>query len=291
MVGANLALLSPLSGQLGLPWFEVEIALLTAFLGACVGSFLNVVVWRVPREDSVLWPPSHCPRCGTVLAWFENIPVLSWLALRGRCRHCEAPIGLRYPAVEALCSGLWVLMLLAQPSAMGPNPAQPLLWLSGWIFVSLLLLLALIDGDQLWIPEPLCRWGVMAGWLLTAWVGWHQSPAVARTLLASHLVGATAGLVGFEALAALAARWMGRPALGSGDAKVGALLGAWLGPLGLALAVMQAVLLAALFGGLGLLSGLLKRHQPIPFVPFLALGGGVMWWTGVAPWQSWWLGR
>jgi leader peptidase (prepilin peptidase)/N-methyltransferase len=182
-------------------------------------------------------------------------------------------------------------MLLAQPSAMGPNPAQPLLWLSGWIFVSLLLLLALIDGDQLWIPEPLCRWGVMAGWLLTAWVGWHQSPAVARTLLASHLVGATAGLVGFEALAALAARWMGRPALGSGDAKVGALLGAWLGPLGLALAVMQAVLLAALFGGLGLLSGLLKRHQPIPFVPFLALGGGVMWWTGVAPWQSWWLGR
>lgn len=291
MVGANPALLSPLSGQLGLPWFEVEIALLTAFLGACVGSFLNVVVWRVPREESVLWPPSHCPRCGTVLAWFENIPVLSWLALRGRCRHCEAPIGLRYPAVEALCGGLWVLMLLAQPSAMGPNPAQPLLWLSGWIFVSLLLLLALIDGDQLWIPEPLCRWGVMAGWLLTAWVGWHQSPAVARTLLASHLVGATAGLVGFEALAALAARWMGRPALGSGDAKVGALLGAWLGPLGLALAVMQAVLLAALFGGLGLLSGLLKRHQPIPFVPFLALGGGVMWWTGVAPWQSWWLGR
>jgi leader peptidase (prepilin peptidase)/N-methyltransferase len=291
LVGANPALLSPLSGQLGLPWFEVEIALLTAFLGACVGSFLNVVVWRVPREESVLWPPSHCPRCGTVLAWFENIPVLSWLALRGRCRHCEAPIGLRYPAVEALCGGLWVLMLLAQPSAMGPNPAQPLLWLSGWIFVSLLLLLALIDGDQLWIPEPLCRWGVMAGWLLTVWVGWHQSPAVARTLLASHLVGATAGLVGFEALAALAARWMGRPALGSGDAKVGALLGAWLGPLGLALAVMQAVLLAALFGGLGLLSGLLKRHQPIPFVPFLALGGGVMWWTGVAPWQSWWLGR
>jgi len=284
-------LLSSLSGQLGLPWLEIEIALLTAALGACVGSFLNVVVWRVPREESVLWPPSHCPRCGTDLPWFENIPVLSWVALRGRCRHCEAPIGLRYPAVEALCSGLWVLMLLAQPSAMGTNPARPLLWLSGWIFVSLLLLLALIDGDQLWIPEPLCRWGVVAGWLLTAWVGWHQSPAVARTLLASHLVGATAGLVGFEALSALAARWMGRPALGSGDAKVGALLGAWLGPLGLALAVMQAVLLAALFGGLGLLSGLLKRHQPIPFVPFLAMGGGVMWLTGVAPWQSWWLGR
>ena len=281
----------PLTDQLGPPLLRDEIAVLTAILGACVGSFLNVVVWRVPREESVLWPPSHCPRCGTVLAWFENIPVLSWLALGGRCRHCRAPIGLRYPAVEVLCSGLWVLMLLARPDAMGPHPARPLLWLCGWILVSLLLLLALIDADQLWIPEPFCRWGVVAGCMLTAWVGWQQSPTVARSLLASHLVGAALGLVGFEALAALAARWIGRPALGSGDAKVGALLGAWLGPLGLALAVMQAVLIAAVFGGIGLLSGLLKRRQPIPFVPFLALGGGVVWWTGVVPWQDWWLGR
>ncbi|MGA1303728.1 MAG: prepilin peptidase [Cyanobium sp.] len=284
-------MLSPLPDQLGLPWLHTEIAVLTAVLGACVGSFLNVVVWRVPREDSVLWPPSHCPRCGTVLAWFENIPVLSWLALRGRCRHCRAPIGVRYPAVEALCSGLWVLMLLARTDAMGPHPGRPLLWLSGWILVSLLVLLAFIDADQLWIPEPLCRWGVVAGWVLTTWIGWQQSPTVARSLLASHLVGAALGLVGFEALAGLGARWLGRPALGSGDAKVGALLGAWLGPLGLALAVMQAVLIAAVFGGAGLLSGLLKRGQPIPFVPFLALGGGVVWWTGVAPWQDWWLGR
>ncbi|MFM7465820.1 MAG: prepilin peptidase [Cyanobium sp.] len=266
------------------------VGLLTAFLGACVGSFLNVVVWRVPREESVLRPPSHCPRCGTVLTWLENIPVLSWLALSGRCRHCQAPIALRYPAVEALCSGLWVLMLLAQPDAMGSHPDRPLLWISGWTFVSLLLLLALIDGDQLWIPEPFCRWGVVAGWLITTWLGWLHSPELARTLLASHLVAATAGLVGFEALSALAARWMGRPALGSGDAKVSALLGAWLGPVGLALAVLLAVLLAAVLGGLGLLSGLLKRHQPIPFVPFLALGGALVWCTGAAPWQSWWMG-
>ncbi|MFM9087055.1 MAG: prepilin peptidase [Cyanobium sp.] len=264
--------------------------MLTAFLGACFGSFLNVVVWRLPREESVLWPPSHCPRCGTFLDWFENIPLLSWMVLRGRCRHCQAPISLRYPAVEALCSGVWVLLLLARPDAMGPSPLPALVWLAGWIFGSLLLLLALLDGDQLWIPEPLTRWGVVAGWLLTVWVGWQQAPALARSLLASHLVAAALGLLGFEALAALAARCMGRPALGSGDGKVAALLGAWLGPLGLALAVMVAVLSAALFGALGLLSGGLKRHQPIPFVPFLALGGGLLWWTGVSPWQSWWMG-
>ena len=268
----------------------LEMALLAALWGACVGSFLNVVAWRLPREESLLWPPSRCPRCGTILAWFENVPVVGWLCLRGRCRHCQAPISPRYPAVEALCSGLWVLVLLAKPDAMGPAPALPLVVAAGWSLVTLLLILALIDGDQLWIPEPVCRWGVVAGWLATAGLGWQQSPAIARTLLASHLVAAALGLLGFELLSALAARCMGRPALGTGDAKVGALLGAWLGPKGLLLAVMLAVVVAALVGGVGLASGALQRKQPIPFVPFLALGGVLLWCTGSSPWQGWLLG-
>ena len=134
------------------------LALMASLLGASVGSFLNVVTWRLPRQESLLWPPSHCPRCGTVLAWFENVPVLGWFWLGGRCRHCHAPIRFRYPAVEALCSGLWVLVVLARPEAMGPSPQPTLLLLAGWILISLLVVLALIDRDQLWIPEPLCRW-------------------------------------------------------------------------------------------------------------------------------------
>ncbi len=264
-----------------------ELALLAALLGACVGSFLNVVVWRVPREESVLWPASHCPRCGTTLAWFENIPLLGWCLLRARCRYCKAPISGRYPAVEALCSGLWVMVLLAQPDAMGSAPAQPWLWIAGWILVSLLLLLALIDLDQLWIPEPICRWGVVVGWLVTAALAWPQPLAVGRQLMISHLLAAAFGLMGFDLLSVLAARWMGRPAIGSGDAKVGALLGAWLGPLGLAVAVLVSVLLAALVGGVALAAGVVKRHQPIPFVPFLAVGGVLIWLTGAAPWWAW----
>ncbi len=278
-----------LAGLPGLLWPAQETVLLVALLGACIGSFLNVVAWRLPRQESLIKPPSHCPRCGTTLAWFENVPVLGWFVLGGRCRHCHAPISSRYPAVEALCSGLGVLMLLARTEAMGPAPPQPLLWLAGWTLGSLLLLLALIDLDQLWIPEPVCRWGVVAGWGLTAWLGWSQSPALARTLLNSHLLASALGLLGFELLASLAARCMGRPALGSGDGKVAALLGAWLGPRGLVLAVMLAVLIAAGIGGLGLASGALKRHQPIPFVPFLALGGVLLWLTGAGPWQALWL--
>lgn len=272
-------------------WPGIEIVALVALLGACIGSFLNVVVWRLPREESLLRPPSHCTRCGSTLAWWDNLPVFSWAWLRGRCRSCLAPIHVRYPATEILCAGLWLLALLARPDAMGPGAARPLVVIAGWLLASLLLLLALIDIDQLWIPEPICRWGVVAGWLMTALLGWQQSPAIGRQLLLTHGLAAALGLLGFECLSALGARWLGKPAMGSGDAKVGAMLGAWLGLAGLALACMLAVMLAALLGSLALLTRLLKRHQPIPFVPFMAVGAAMIWFTGTAPWLRLLLGR
>ncbi len=265
-------------------WPPAEITLLVAILGACVGSFLNLVAWRLPREESVLWPPSHCSRCGTRLAWFDNVPVLGWVVLRGRCRSCSGGISVRHPGIEALCAGLWVGVLGAQPDAMGLAPDPLLLIPAGWLFVSLLLLLALIDLDQLWIPEPMCRWGVVAGWLLTVVIGSLQSWPVGRDLLLSHGLAAALGLLGFETLSGLAARWMGRPALGLGDAKVAALLGAWLGPVGLGMATMLAVVVAAAVGALALVTGALQRHQPMPFVPFLAGGGALVWFTGALPW-------
>lgn len=275
---------TPLVESLALHWPGAELLTLAALLGASVGSFLNVVVWRLPREESVLWPASHCPRCGTSLRWWDNLPVLSWIALRGRCRHCHAPISRRYPLTESLCGALWVLMALAQPDAMGPLAARPLVMVAGWVLVSLLLVLALIDWDQLWIPEPICRWGVVAGWLVTAGMGWQQSAALGRSLLASHLLASALGLLGFELLSLLGARWLGRPAMGSGDGKVGALLGAWLGPAGLAMATLVAVVLAAVLGSLALLTGAIQRHQPVPFVPFLAAGGVLIWLTGAPLW-------
>jgi leader peptidase (prepilin peptidase)/N-methyltransferase len=266
-------------------------ALLATLLGACVGSFLNVLAWRLPREESLLRPSSHCPRCGSTLAWFENVPLLSWVALGGRCRHCRAPISRRYPLCELLCAGLWVLMVVARPDGLGPEPAWPLMVVAGWLLVTLLLALALIDGDQLWIPEPFCRWGVVAGWLVTAGAGGLQTPALGRALLASHLLAAALGLIGFELLSAVGTRCLGRPAMGAGDGKVGALLGAWLGPMGLAMAALLAVLLAAVVGGVGLAIGRIQRHQPIPFVPFLAVGGTLVWFTGSPLWRHLLLGQ
>ena len=255
-----------------------------ALVGACVGSFLNVVAWRLPRQESLLWPGSHCPRCGTPLAWFENLPVLGWLVLRGRCRHCHQPIPARYPLVESLCAGLWVAVFLARPQLMGMHPNPLLLVAAGWILASWLLPMVLIDLDNLWLPEAMLRWGVVVGIAATAILGFLQDPNTGRSLLLEHLLAAGLGLLGFEAVSALAQSAFGRPALGLGDAKLAALMGAWLGPTGLGVAVALAVLAGALVGGLARLLGKLGPQQPFPFGPFLASGTLAVWLAGPAVW-------
>ena len=255
-----------------------------ALIGACIGSFINVVAWRLPREESLLWPGSHCPRCGTPLAWFENVPVLAWLVLRGRCRHCHQPIAARYPLVEGLCAGLWVVMLLARPDLMGTGAQPLLLVMGGWLLVSWLLPMVLIDLDRLWLPEPMLRWGVLLGLAFTALLGFLQDPAFGRQLLMEHLVATALGLLGFEAVSALAERAFGRPALGLGDAKLAALMGAWLGPSGLGVAVALAVFGGAIVGGMARILGRLGPSQPFPFGPFLAAGTLLVWMVGTQPW-------
>jgi leader peptidase (prepilin peptidase)/N-methyltransferase len=261
-----------------------SLVLIAALFGACVGSFLNVVVWRLPRQESLLFPGSHCPRCGSALRWFENVPVLSWLLQAGRCRHCRGSIAGRYPLVELLTAGLWVANCLATPSAMGSDPHPLLLLLAGWLLLSWLIPLTLIDLDQLWLPEPLCRVGLLLGLGCTAVLGLDQGFDSGRLLLFHHLLAAAAGLLGFEAVSALAERLIGRPALGLGDAKLAALLGAWLGLTGLGLTVALAVFAGALLGLLGRITGRLARHQPFPFGPFLTAAGSAVWLLGHGFW-------
>ena len=265
------------------------IALLAALLGGCIGSFLNVVAWRLPRQESVVKPRSHCPRCGTTLAWHDNIPILSWVLLSGRCRHCDAGISGRYPAVELLCSGLFVAAVTsannvtAQGSSLPGAPAL-LAVVSGWLLISLLLPLLLIDLDRLWLPEPLCRWGVLTGLAVSAIAGFSQGDELGRQLVLWHGLAASVGLLGFEFTSALAQKLLHKPALGLGDAKLAALIGAWLGLTGLGLSVVLSVFLGALFGLIGLISGRLKRGQPFPFGPFIAASGLAVWFLGNAFW-------
>jgi leader peptidase (prepilin peptidase)/N-methyltransferase len=182
---------------------------------------------------------------------------------------------------------------VAAPASNLPGAPAPLAVLGGWLLISLLLPMVLIDLDQLWLPEPLCRWGVVLGLVVSSIAGFSQAEATGRSLLLWHLLAASAGLLGFEATSAVAQKLLGQPALGLGDAKLAALLGAWLGLTGLGLSVVLSVFAGALFGLLGLLSGRLKRGQPFPFGPFLAAGGLAVWCLGNGFWLqrfSQWLG-
>jgi leader peptidase (prepilin peptidase)/N-methyltransferase len=173
---------------------------------------------------------------------------------------------------------------VAAPASNLPGAPALLAVLGGWLLITLLLPMVLIDLDQLWLPEPLCRWGVVLGLVVSAIAGFSQADAIGRSLLLWHLLAASAGLLGFEATSAVAQKLLGKPALGLGDAKLAALLGAWLGLTGLGLSVLLSVFAGALFGLIGLLSGRLKRGQPFPFGPFLAAGGLAVWCLGNGFW-------
>ena len=275
------------------PLLLSPLLLIVLLAGACVGSFINVVVWRLPREESVVWPGSRCPHCGHSVQWHDNIPVIGWLALRGRCRNCDQPISARYPLVEALTAGLWLSAAWAigfRSDALSTDAITTLVTLiGGVVLISLLMPLVLIDIDHLWLPEPICRAGVIAGLLATGLIAAFAEQQTGGSLLFNHLLASAAGLLVLEGLSALAERLVGQPALGLGDAKLAAMAGAWLGLAGLGVAMGIAVMSGALFGVLGRITGRLKPREPFPFGPFIAVGIWLVWLMGPQWWWTQWV--
>ncbi|MGB7250464.1 MAG: prepilin peptidase [Phormidesmis sp.] len=234
--------------------------------GAAVGSFLNVVAYRLPAGISLLYPPSRCPHCDTRLKPYDNVPVLGWLWLQGRCRSCRNPIALRYPVVELATGGLFLAVFIT----------FGITWqtLGYWIFISWLLALALIDLDTLTLPNSLTASGLLLGWGAQGWLGYAQMPTFshAASSILSAMIASVCGLWLFDAVGIAGARAFGKAAMGGGDAKLAAMMAAWLGWSGLLLATFLAALLGVVIGGGALAAGVLRPKQHIPFGPYLALG-------------------
>ena len=229
--------------------------MLAAVVGAIFGSFLNVVAYRLPRGESLSRPRSRCPQCQTPIRPYDNVPVLSWLALRGRCRSCRAPISARYPLVEAVTGLLCALVVLAE----GPDAVA----LLGLVLVLLLVPITLIDLDHRIIPNKLTLLGAIVAPAILA----LTDPGA----LPEHLIaGAAAG--GFFLLAVIAYP----RGMGMGDVKLAAVLGLFLGRAvapGLFVAFLAGTLVgAAVIARKGAREG---RKTAVPFGPFLALGGVV----------------
>jgi leader peptidase (prepilin peptidase)/N-methyltransferase len=226
---------------------------LTAILGAIIGSFLNVVAYRLPRSKSLVTPGSQCPGCDTPIKPYDNVPVLGWLLLRGRCRTCRTAISPRYPAVEALTAALAVAVILVEHSTVDK--------VLGLVLVGILVPIALIDLDHQIIPNKITAPAA----ILAVAIGLALKPAgVPEQLIAG--AGAAAFLLVFV---------LAYPrGMGMGDVKLAGVLGLFLGrEVGVAIfvAVIAGTLVgAAVMARLGVQRG---RKTRVPFGPFLALGG------------------
>jgi leader peptidase (prepilin peptidase) / N-methyltransferase len=235
---------------------------LAAVVGAVVGSFLNVVIHRVPRRQSVAWPASHCPHCGEPIRPRDNVPLLSYLLLRGRCRNCKGRISARYPAVEAATG----LLFGAAAYEFGVG----LTLFAALVLISALVALAVIDLEHRLLPNAIVGPAALAGLALSI----LGDPARWWT----YPLSATAMAVALFGLALV------RPGgMGMGDVKMGGMLGAFLGPYA-ALAVFLGALFGAVAGGLLMASGKVGRRSALPFGSFMALGALVALFAGPELW-------
>ncbi|SMC25216.1 type 4 prepilin peptidase 1 Aspartic peptidase. MEROPS family A24A [Desulfacinum hydrothermale DSM 13146] len=253
---------------------EPLIEIFLVAVGCCLGSFFNVVIHRLPSRQSLVFPGSRCPSCRSPIAWYDNLPLLSYLLLRGRCRSCKARISLRYPLVELL-TGILALLLYRQ-FGLGFS------FVLFFIFSALLLLIAFIDLDTYLIPDVLSLSGLVVG-LIASLVGSHLS-------WSDSLLGALLGGGLFYAVAWAYQALRKQDGLGGGDIKLLAMIGAFTGWQGVVFTIFVSSVLGTAVG-----LGMMVRHREkmasarIPFGPFLSLGAICYLFWGKAVFQ-WYLG-
>ena len=250
----------------------ILLAIFAGLLGLVVGSFLNVCIYRLPRQESVTWPGSRCTACDRPLAWYENIPLVSWLALRGRCRTCRVPISPVYPAVEAITGAIFVAGFFIY----GPTP----LLAARLLFAAAMIVLFFIDLRHHILPNAITLPGIAIGFALSFVLppGWIAS-----------LIGLIAGGGVLLLIAEAYRRWRGVEGLGMGDVKMLAMIGAFLGWQLMLVTLVLASFAGSLLGLALIASGRGSMKLALPFGTFLAVGALAAAVAG-EPLLAWYLG-
>ena len=245
---------------------------LAGLLGLCIGSFLNVVIYRLPLRQSLATPPSRCRKCGYSLRWFDNIPVLSWVLLRGRCRMCAVSVSWQYPLVELITGALFVIVVWQ-------TPVGPLLF-SRLILVSILIALFGIDLEHQILPNSITLPGVAIGLLLSliAPPGWKDA-----------LLGALLGAGVLYGIAAAYYWWRREEGMGMGDVKMLAMIGAFLGWKAVLVTLVLSSFSGALIGVILLSAQRGGMKFALPFGTFLAIGTLIAMFAG-EPLVAWYAG-
>ncbi len=241
-------------------------AWVVGIVGAIIGSFLNVCIWRIPREESIVFPSSHCPGCSHPIRFGDNVPVISWLILKGRCRDCGASISLRYPLVEALTAALAILLYWKYGFSLQ--------LLCAFFFTAALIVITFIDIDYQIIPDVISLPGIPLCFLAAVFVmGVPFLESLIGILVGGGILYVIA--VGYEWIAK-------REGMGGGDIKLLAMLGAFFGWKSLLFIVLCSSLTGAIVGVTLMLIQRQDMKYAVPFGPFLALGAVAYFFLGDA---------
>jgi leader peptidase (prepilin peptidase) / N-methyltransferase len=265
-------------------FWALYLTLLAFFFGACIGSFLNVCIYRIPREESVIHPRSHCPNCNTMIAWHDNIPLVSYLVLRARCRHCGKGITPRYFLVELLTAVLFLLVW--------NRYGFEVVTLVYWLAISGLILGTFVDFEHMIIPDRVSLGGIATGLVFSALVpSLHGKDDLLGGLFAGA-VGAAAGSGLLWLVAELGRFIFKKDAMGLGDVKLLGAIGAYLGWQGVIFTIMISSLLGSIVGISLIASGRKEWQSRIPYGPYLAAAaliwilGGNAWWEAYVKWLT-----
>ncbi len=269
-----------------------KLLFLTIIFGACIGSFLNVVIFRLPKNKSFIVNRSQCPKCSKSLNVYDLIPIFSWFLLRGRCRYCSENISIRYPVIEFITSLLFLVCLFSN----GFNPylvPLPFNFVSGWILVSFLIVLTIIDIDTMTLPNSLTYSCSILGLLLLL----LQDIVINQNsdlYFLDHFLAFLFSFIGISFFSYFLKILMNKNVFGGGDAKLIAMSGAWLGPSGVEIVITLSFLFGGIFSLLLLLLRKIRRGDYIPFGPFICLSTFLVWVYGSGFWYKilgnifWW---
>ncbi len=260
----------------------IEIIFPIIVLGSCIGSFLNVVIYRLPKKKSFILNRSHCPFCLRKLNVMDLFPIISWFFLKGKCRYCSNSISIRYPFVELITSILFALCLVSRGWINNSSP-NVFVMVSGCILVSYLIILSFIDIDNLILPDSVTYSGSLVGFLLLLYYNFFINNSI-RNLFLNHIYAYIIALFGCLIFSFIVKLIIKKPGLGGGDAKLFAMSGAWLGLAGLEVTIVLSFLISASFVLFGFIFRYVKRGEYIPFGPFICVSTFLVWFFGPHFW-------
>jgi leader peptidase (prepilin peptidase)/N-methyltransferase len=265
-----------IKGYVEMGFIDWYFTVVVFIFGACWGSFLNVCIYRIPAELSVVKPRSRCPKCMTDLAWKDNIPILGWFALGGQCRYCKVPISARYPSIELLTAVIFTLIWIRYPYQLVAIPYM--------VLAFGLILGSMVDYDEMWIPDRCTIGGMILGPLFSILVPSLHGVENGLEGLISSLIGLAVGFGSLWSVSIIGKLILRKDAMGFGDVKLMGALGAFLGWESIIFIIFVSSLLGTLVAIGFIVAGKKEWQSKIPFGPYISLaailwmlGGSILW--------------